>query len=99
MKLDTVTMLIALGIFCSGFSIMMLLLWQFLLPKRSQMLWGIGMVCYGAGVFLVAMRGFIPTFFTITSVSILIVGCYCLLWWGVPIYRGTPVWTLSYGWL
>lgn len=93
MRLDVITILISLGILCSGFSIAMLLVWRFLLPRRSLMLWGIGMGCYGAGVFLVSLRGFVPSFFTIIIANLLIVCCYCIVWWGVSLYRETPPWT------
>jgi len=87
MALDTISTLIALGVLCCSFSIAMLLIWRFFAPGLPLLLWSCGMGCCGLGIFLVSLRDTIPRFFSITVANLLIVGCYCLVWWGICIYR------------
>ncbi len=86
--LDTISILIALGVLCCSFSIAMLLIWRFFAPGRPLLLWGYGMGCYGIGTFLASLRDRIPDFFSILAGNLLVFGCYCLVWWGICLYRG-----------
>lgn len=92
MKIDTVTMLVALSILCLGFSTAMLLTWRFLLPMRALLLWSCGMGCYGIGVLLVALRDVVPAVLSLTVGNLLLLCCYCLIWIGISIYCGKTPW-------
>jgi len=88
MVLDTISILIALGVLCCSFSIAMLLIWRFFAPGLPLLLWGCGMGCYGVGTFLASLRDRIPHFLSIVVGNLLVMGCYCLVWWGICLYRG-----------
>ncbi len=88
MKIDTMTILLALAIMCSGFTLAMLLAWRMLLPMRALLFWGTGMGCYAAGLFLLNTRDILPDFFSMLMANLLLVFFYCCLWTGFTMYRG-----------
>ncbi|MDD2501597.1 MAG: ATP-binding protein, partial [Geobacter sp.] len=87
MKLDTISMLVALSILCTGFSAAMLLVWRLLLPMRPLLLWGCAMGCYAIGVLLIALRDVIHDLLSLPVGNLLLVLCYCLIWVGASVYR------------
>lgn len=89
MPLDTVTLLIALGVLCCSFGIAMLLIWRVFSPGRPMLLWAVGMLSCGVGSLLVALRDVIPLFFSLIVGNLLFACCFCLVWWGTSLHRGS----------
>jgi len=88
MALDTITMLIALGIVSCGFSTAILLVWRFLLPQKPLLHWSGALGFYGAGIFLVVLRAYLPDWLSILVANLLIISGYALIWVGMCHYRG-----------
>ena len=91
MKLDTMSLLLALGVVCSSLSITILLAWRILLPRRCLLIWGCAVGSYAASAFLLLSRGVLPDFFTMIVANICSVGCYALTWSGICLYRGVRI--------
>lgn len=89
MPIDTITMLMALAVLCCTFCLAMLLIWRFYSPGSAMLLWGVGMGLCGAGSLLVGLRDHIAPFFSYIVGNLLVVGCFCLVWWGISIHRGS----------
>ncbi|NVN91028.1 MAG: PAS domain-containing sensor histidine kinase [Desulfuromonadales bacterium] len=87
MLFDTVSILLALAVLCCSLSAAMLLAWRLVLPGLPLLLWGCGMGGYGVGVFLITLRDSVPILVSTNVANLLIGGCYCLVWWGVSVYR------------
>lgn len=88
MLLDTVSVLIALGGLCCSFGMAMLLVWHRFSPGRPMLLWAIGMVSCGMGSFLVSLRYFTSPVLSLFVGNLLVVGSFCLVWWGCSLHRG-----------
>lgn len=87
MNIDPGTIILALGMVCCGMSVALMVAWRLMLPLRSLLLWGIGIGCYGIGVFLIFLRAVIPAFVSLLVANLLIVICYCFIWVGISLYR------------
>jgi len=88
MKLDPYTIFFTLGIFSSTLSVTLLAAWHFLLSKRSLMIWGISMGCFGVGLTLIAYHNSLPLVLAVSGSNLLLMGGYCLFWWGASLHRG-----------
>jgi len=89
MALDTISILIALGVLNCSLCVAMLLIWRFLLSQKAMLIWGVAMGCAGCGNILVSMSSYIPPLFSITVPNLLIAVCCALVWWGCSIHYGT----------
>jgi PAS domain S-box-containing protein len=89
MPLDTITMLMALTVLCCTFSFAMLLIWRFFSSGFPMSLWALSMGACGVGSLLVALRDRIPPFFSYMVGNLLVICCFCLIWWGVSVHRGS----------
>lgn len=87
MPFDTITLLIALTVLCCTFSLAMLMIWRYIAPGLTMLLWAMSMGSYGMGSLLIALRELIPPFFSYIVGNLLVVCGFCLIWWGVSIHR------------
>lgn len=88
MLLDTISILIALGVFSYSLALAMFLIWRLLVPERAMLIWGAAMGCFGTGVILAALRPCLPDILCISIANLLIVSCSLLIWWGISNFRG-----------
>lgn len=89
MTLDTVSILVALGILGCSLSGAMFLIWRFLQPARAMKYWGLAMGCYGVGTLMAVPWPFVPSFVSVFSANLLFIACCMLIWRGCSVYRGT----------
>lgn len=88
MQIDTITVLIALGVLCCSFCVAMLLIWRFFSAGPAMLFWAVSMGCFGMGSLLVSLRDRIYPFLSYIIGNLLFFCGFCLIWWGISLHRG-----------